>query len=79
MVTDQIDEMLKQCERQPLVYALSLHTFIFGQPYRMAELRRILKYIVEHPRADRIWFTRPGAIVDHIESLPEGTLPTPDG
>ncbi len=79
MVTDQIDEMLKQCEHQPLVYALSLHTFIVGQPYRLAELRRILKYIVEHPRADRIWYTRPGAIADHIESLPEGTVPTPGG
>ena len=79
MVTDQVDEMLRLCEDQPLVYALSLHTFIFGQPFRLAELRRILKYIVEHPRADRIWFTRPGTIVDHIESLPEGTLPTPGG
>lgn len=75
MVVDQIDEMLEQCVKQPLCYALSLHTFIVGQPYRLAQLRRILRYIVEHPRADRIWFTRPGAVVRHIESLPEGTLP----
>ena len=75
MVIDQVDEMLEQSVHQPLSYALSLHTFIFGQPSRMVQLRAILKYIVEHKHADRIWFTRPRDIVDHIEALPAGTLP----
>ena len=75
MVIDQIDEMLEQCVHQPLCYALSLHTFIVGQPSRVVQLRKILEYIVQHERADRIWFTRPRDVVDHIESLPAGTLP----
>lgn len=79
MVIDQVDVMLEQCERQPLSYALSLHTFVVGQPHRLVQLRKILKYIVDHPRADRIWFTRPRDIADHIASLPAGTLPGDGG
>ncbi len=29
----------------------------------------------EHPQAERIWFTRPADIADHIEALPPGTVP----
>ena len=47
-----------------MVYAPSLHTFVFGPPLSLAGLRRILKSIVEHLRTDR------------IEPLFEGTLPT---
>jgi hypothetical protein len=35
MIVDQFEELLEQSERQPLVYALSLHRFIVGQPFRL--------------------------------------------
>jgi len=75
MAIDQFDEMLRLSEAQPLVCGISLHTFVVGQPYRLARLRRVLEHIVEHPEVDRIWFTRPSDIADHIESLPPGTVP----
>ena len=75
MVTAHFDEQLRQSARQPLVFSLALHTFVSGQPYRLAGLRDILLHIVNHPDADKVWFTRPGAIYDHIVSLPEGVVP----
>lgn len=75
MVTAHFDEQLRQSSRQPLVFSLALHTFVSGQPYRLAGLRDILRHIVNHPDADKVWFTRPGAIYDHIVSLPEGVVP----
>lgn len=75
MVIDHFEEMLRQSRDQPLVYGLALHTFVVGQPFRLTHLRNALKYIVEHPEADRIWFTRPGAIADHVAALPPGTVP----
>ena len=75
MVTAHFDEQLRQSNRQPLVFSLALHTFVSGQPYRLAGLRDILLHILNHPDADKVWFTRPGAIYDHIVSLPEGVVP----
>ena len=75
MVTAHFDEQLRQSNRQPLVFSLALHTFVSGQPYRLAGLRDILLHILNHPNADRVWFTRPGAIYDHVVSLPEGVVP----
>ncbi len=75
MVVDQFDEMVRQSEQQPLVCGLSLHTCIFGQPFRLAQLRRILGHIAQHPARERVWFARPGEIADHIEALPAGTVP----
>lgn len=75
MIIDQFDEMLEQSEKQPLVCGIALHTMVVGQPYRLRALRRALKHIVEHPQRDRVWFTRPGAIYDHIAGLPEGLVP----
>ncbi len=75
MVTAHFDEQLRQSSKQPLVFSLALHTFVSGQPYRLAGLRDILSHIVNHPDADQVWFTRPGAIYDHIVSLPERVVP----
>jgi peptidoglycan/xylan/chitin deacetylase (PgdA/CDA1 family) len=70
---DNFEEMLEQSARQPLVFPISLHTFVVGQPFRLRHLRRALKHIVDH-RA-QIWLTRPGDICRHIESLPPGVVP----
>ena len=75
MVTAHFDEQLRQSVRQPLVFSLALHTFVVGQPYRLAGLRDILSYIANHPDIDRVWFTRPRDIYSHIASLPPGTVP----
>jgi peptidoglycan/xylan/chitin deacetylase (PgdA/CDA1 family) len=75
MIIDQFDEMIEQAERQPLVCGISLHTMIVGQPYRLRALRRALKHIVDHPRRDKIWFTRPGEIFDHCAGLAPGVVP----
>ena len=75
MVTQHFDEQLSQCVKQPLVFSLALHTFVVGQPYRLAGLRTILNHILNHPDADNVWFTRPGKIADHISTLPSGIVP----
>ncbi|QQS11654.1 MAG: polysaccharide deacetylase family protein [Rhodospirillales bacterium] len=75
MIVGQFEEMLAQSEKQPLVCGIALHTMIVGQPYRLRALREALRHIVEHPRRDRVWFTRPGAIHDHCAALPAGTIP----
>lgn len=72
-IIDNFDEMLEQSEHQPLVFPISLHTFVVGQPFRIRQLRRALKYITD--RRDKIWLTRPGDICRHIESLEPGIVP----
>lgn len=75
MIVDHFEEMMAQSERHPLVCGLSLHTFCSGVPFRLRQLRRALRHITAHPKRDRVWITRPGAIADYIESLPKGTVP----
>ena len=76
MLIDNFDEMLEQTQRDghPLVCPISLHPFVVGRPYRIRQLRRALEHILKYK--DRIWLTRPGDICQHIETLPEGTVPT---
>jgi peptidoglycan/xylan/chitin deacetylase (PgdA/CDA1 family) len=74
-VVRQFEEMVEQSERAPLVFAISLHTMVFGQPHRLRALRDGLRRIMAHRLFDRVWLTRPGAIAAHCESLPKGTVP----
>jgi len=74
MIVDQFEEMLLQSTKQALVCPVALHTFVVGQPFRLGHLRRALKHIVEHPRRDEVWFTRPGEIADYCYQLPPDTL-----
>ena len=76
MLIDNFDEMLEQTQSDghPLVCPISLHPFVVGRPYRIRQLRRALEHILKYK--DRIWITRPGDICQHIEKLPEGTVPT---
>jgi peptidoglycan/xylan/chitin deacetylase (PgdA/CDA1 family) len=75
MIVDQFDEMLDQSESQPLVLAISLHGFIVGQPFRLRPLRQALEHCVNHPKKDRVWYTRAGEIADYCMKLPPGTIP----
>jgi peptidoglycan/xylan/chitin deacetylase (PgdA/CDA1 family) len=76
MLIDNFDEMLEQTQSDghPLVCPISLHPFVVGRPYRIRQLRRALEHILKYK--DRIWLTRPWDICQHIENLPDGTVPT---
>lgn len=73
MITDQFDEMLEQSVKRPLVFSVSVHPFIIGQPYRIRALRDALKHILA--RRKECWVTTPGEIAKYCMSLPKGTVP----
>jgi peptidoglycan/xylan/chitin deacetylase (PgdA/CDA1 family) len=62
MIIDNFEEMVKQSERQPLVFGIAIHAFLIGQPYRLRHFRRAMEYIVN--RQDKVWMTTTGAIAD---------------
>lgn len=67
MIIDNFDEMLAQSTRQPLVFGISIHAFLIGQPFRLRHFRRALEHIAQH--REQIWFTTTGAIADHFIDL----------
>jgi len=75
MMVDQFEELLCQSDDRPVVYCASLHTYISGQPYRLAPLRKALKHIVEHPARDKVWFTQSDAIADYCLKMEDGLIP----
>jgi peptidoglycan/xylan/chitin deacetylase (PgdA/CDA1 family) len=74
-VVRQFEELLDQSARQPLVFALSLHTMVSGQPHRLRALREGLRHMLGHRDFGRVWLTRPGEIAAHCAALPPGTVP----
>lgn len=68
MLVDQFDEMLRRSVDTPLVFGISLHTFIVGQPFRIVHLRRALAHMLKH--RDRVWVTLPREIARHYRRLP---------
>jgi hypothetical protein len=68
MVVDQFDEMLEQSERHPLVMNVSVHPYLFGQPFRLRSLRSALQHCL---KSENVWWCRPGDIADHCYSLGE--------
>ena len=74
MIVDQFETMLELSEERPLVCGVSLHTFVVGQPFRLAQLRKALDHIMAHPGRDRVWFTRPGDIAAFARGLPAGII-----
>jgi len=73
MMIDQLDEMLVQSERRPLVYTVVLHPFVIGQPFRLRALRRAMAHILR--QRDRLWLTTPGEIAHYCANLPTGLIP----
>ncbi len=72
MVIDGFDEMLAQSARQPLVFNLSLHPYLVGQPFRLPHLRRLLTHMLAQGK--RIWLCRAGDIAAHATSLAPGVV-----
>jgi allantoinase len=66
LTIDNLDEMVQQSERQPLVCGITLHTFIFGQPFRLRRLRDVLTHLAGLPG---VWLTTPRAIADHFATV----------
>ena len=75
MIVNQFDVMIGQCENEPLVFALGLHAYVAGQPYRLHALRNALRHCLSHRHVDRVWFTQPGEIARHCMALPAGIVP----
>jgi len=72
LIVGNYDEMREQSRAQALVMGIALHPYLVGQPYRLRELRRALRHIVDDGRA---WIATPGAILDHVVQL--GATPAP--
>jgi hypothetical protein len=75
MVVDQFEEMVEECARRPLVLNVSVHPYVFGQPYRFRPLKLALKHMLAHKLADRMWLCKPCEIADYCYSLPPGIVP----
>ena len=75
MIVDQFEEQVADSEKRAQVYALALHGFIIGQPYRIQALRKALKHCREHKHADRVWWCRSGDIAEHCFELAPGIVP----
>ncbi|VFR55780.1 polysaccharide deacetylase family protein [plant metagenome] len=69
LIIDNFDEMLMQAQRQPLVMGIALHPYLVGQPYRLRHLRRALSHIAAHRAPGQVWFTTPGEIHRHVDTL----------
>lgn len=72
MIIDQFEEMLRRSAKWPLVFSVSLHPFIVGQPFRMQALRRALDHVLQ--RRAELWIARPGDIATYCMGLPPETL-----
>lgn len=75
MVINQFDVMIEQCRDRPLVFALAIHPYVMGQPFRLHVLRKALKHCIEHRHHDRVWLAHPGAIAHHCSQLAPGIIP----
>ena len=73
MIIDQFDEMLEQSRKYPLVFAVAVHPFIIGQPFRLRPFRDAIRHIMRH--RDVLWITTPGEIARYCAGLPKGTVP----
>lgn len=76
MIIDQFDEMLRLAAKRPLVFGVSLHPFVVGQPFRLKQFRRALEHILKW--RDEVWITRPGEIAAYCAGLKKGIVPGSD-
>ncbi len=67
MLIAAFDQQLRESAHTPQVYAVSIHTFLMGQPHRVGILRRVLAHIARH--AGDVWLTTPGRIAEHAATL----------
>lgn len=75
MSIDHIDEHIRGAGRFASVCVISLHSFVVGQPFRLAHLRRVFAHMAA--LRDSIWLARPGEIAKFYRELPEETQTGP--
>jgi hypothetical protein len=75
MIVQQFDEMLDQSVHHPLVMNVSIHPYVFGQPFRVRMLRQALLHCLQHPDKNRVWWAKPCDIAQHCLTLPAGIIP----
>ena len=68
MLIDQFDFLLELKNSQPIVFPISLHSFIMGQPFRQKHLKRALHHI--NNWRDKIWLTTTNEISKFYRQLP---------
>ncbi len=69
MVIDNFEEMLNQSKSQTLLFGITIHTFIVGQPFRLRQFRRVLERMAG--AGDEIWFTTAGrAAAEYAAQVP---------
>ena len=69
MIIDQFDVLMDLKEPHPVVFALSLHSFIVGQPFRQKHLKRALNHICT--KRNEIWIATPHDISKFYRTLPK--------
>jgi peptidoglycan/xylan/chitin deacetylase (PgdA/CDA1 family) len=74
MIVDDLEERLLQVrDGLPQVMGIALHPYLVGQPYRLRQLRRALAQVAA--RRDDVWITTAGGVLDHVLTLPAGSIP----
>ena len=68
MIIDQFDFLMELKNPEPIVFPISLHSFIMGQPFRQKHLKRALNHICK--RRDEIWIATPNEISVFYRKLP---------
>ena len=63
VILDNLEEMLEQSKAQPLVFGVSIHAFLVGQPFRLKHFRKAMEGV--RAASDRIWFATTGQIAEH--------------
>ncbi|MBJ7324415.1 MAG: polysaccharide deacetylase, partial [Rhodococcus sp.] len=66
-IIGSFDELKENSARQPVVLAVSVHTFLTGQPYRLRRFRAALQHLTDN--SDGVWFTTPGDIAAHYRTV----------
>jgi hypothetical protein len=67
MIIENLDEMLEQSQEQPLVYGVSIHAFLVGQPFRLRHFRRAMEHVCA--ASARVWFATTGEIAAHYAQV----------
>jgi peptidoglycan/xylan/chitin deacetylase (PgdA/CDA1 family) len=74
MIVDDLEERLLQVrDGLPQVMGIALHPYLVGQPYRLRQLRRALAQVAA--RRGAVWITTAGGVLDHVLTLPAGSIP----
>jgi hypothetical protein len=57
--------MYDEGAKRPRIFAMAIHPFLIGHPFRARHLERALAYIRKH---DRVWITTGSGIIDWYKS-----------